>query len=209
MINNYFKTMWRGLMKNKFYTAINVLGLTIGMASAILILLWIQNEMSHDRFHAKIDRLYTANNRDVVSGKLIAWGTTPNLLGPVLKKDYPEVDDVVRVNDFAANYLLSVGDKSFSLHGVFVDSGFFNLFSFPLLQGNARTALNGVNSIVLTKQLAIKLFGKEDAVGKTLRIDRDDNVTVTGVMEDLPNNTSFKFEYLLPWTYFIKKGNTN
>jgi putative ABC transport system permease protein len=199
--------MWRGLMKNKFYTAINILGLTIGMASAILILLWIQNEMSHDRFHAKIDRLYSANNRDMVSGKLVAWSTTPKPLAPALKKDYPEVEDVVRVNDYAANYLLSFGDKSFSLHGVFVDTGFLNMFSFPLLEGNARTALNDVNSIVLTKQLAIKLFGKEDAMGKTVRLDRGDNLTVTGVLKDLPNNTSFKFEYILPWSYFLKKGN--
>ena len=199
--------MWRGLMKNKFYTAINILGLTIGMASAILILLWIQNEMSHDRFHAKIDRLYTANNRDMVNGKLAAWSTTPKPLAPALKKDYPEVEDVVRVNDYAANYLLSFGDKSFSLHGVFVDTGFLNMFSFPLLEGNAGTALNGVNGIVLTKQLAIKLFGKEDAMGKTVRIDRGDNLTVTGVLKDLPNNTRFKFEYILPWSYFLKKGN--
>jgi putative ABC transport system permease protein len=197
--------MWRGLMKHKFYTAINILGLTIGMASAILILLWIQNEVSHDRFHAKIDRLYTANNRDMVSGKLEAWTTTPKPLGPALKKDFPEVEDVVRVNNSNANYLLSAGDKNFSLHGVFVDTGFFNLFSFPLLEGNTRSALNDVNGIVLTKQLAIKLFGKEDAMGKTVRLDRGDNLTVTGVMKDLPNNTSFKFEYILPWSYFIKK----
>ena len=82
MIRNYFKTMWRGLLKNKFYSSINILGLTIGMASAILILLWIQNEMSHDRFHAKTDRIYIANNRDKVSGKMLAWNTTPKPLGP-------------------------------------------------------------------------------------------------------------------------------
>ena len=208
MIRNYFKTMWRGLMKSKFYTAINILGLTIGMASAILILLWIQNEMSHDRFHAKIDRIYTANNRDMVSGKLLAWNTTPNPLGPAIKKDFPDVEDVVRVNDYAANYLLSVGDKSFSLHGVIVDTGFFNLFSFPLPEGNVRTALSD-NSIILTKQLALKLFGNEDPMGKTVSIDRKDNLTVTGVLKDLPNNTSFKFEYMLPWSFAIKKGIDN
>lgn len=196
--------MWRGLMKSKFYTAINILGLTIGMASAILILLWIQNEMSHDRFHAKIDRIYTVNNRDVVSGTLMAWSTTPKPMGPAIKKDFPDVEEVVRVNDYGANYLLSTGDKNFSLHGIFADTGFFNLFSFPLLEGNVRTAL-GVNSIILTKQLAVKLFGNEDPMGKTVSIDRTDNLTVTGVLEDLPNNTSFKFEYMLPWSFAIKK----
>ncbi|HEX6431671.1 MAG TPA: ABC transporter permease, partial [Niastella sp.] len=203
MIRNYFKIMWRGLMRSKFYSSINILGLTIGMASAILILLWIQNEMSHDRFHAKIDRLYTANNRDIVSGKMVAWRTTPKPLGPAMKKDFPDVEDVVRVNDYGANFLLTAGDKRFSLHGDFVDTGFLNMFSFPLLEGNANTALNDINSIVLTKQLAIKLFGNEDAMGKTVRIDSVDNFTVTGVLKDLPNNTIFKFEYLLPWSYTI------
>jgi len=206
MIRNYFKTMWRSLMKNKFYSSLNILGLTIGMASAILILLWIQNEMSHDRFHSKIDRIYVANNRDKVNGKMFAWNTTPKPLGPAIKKDFPEVEDVVRVNDFGANFLLTAGDKHFSLHGDFVDSGFFNMFSFPLLEGNANVALNGINNIVLTKQLAIKLFGNEDAMGKIVRIDSVDNFTVTGVLKDLPNNTVFKFEYLLPWAYSTKKG---
>src|SRR5678816_160124 len=144
MIRNYFKTMWRGLMKNKFYSTINILGLTIGMASAILILLWIQNEMSHDRFYEKTDRIYVANNRDKVNGKMLAWNTTPKPLGPAIKKDFPEVEDVVRVNDFGANFLLTAGEKHFSLHGDFVDPGFLNMFSFPLLEGRANTAFNGI-----------------------------------------------------------------
>jgi len=206
MISNYLKTMWRSLLKNKFYSAINIAGLTVGMVSAILILLWVQNEMSHDRFHAKIDRIYLANNRDKVNGELLAWRTTPHPLGLAIKKDYPEVEDVVRINDYGANFLLSAGEKHFSLHGQFVDSGYFNMFSFPLLEGNANTALNNINSIVLTKQLAIKLFGNEDALGKTVRIDSVDNFVVTGVLKDLPNNTMFKYEYLLPWSYSTKKN---
>jgi len=198
--------MWRSLLKNKFYTVINIAGLTVGMASAILILLWIQNEMSHDRFHAKVDRIYLANNRDKINGEMFAWNTTPHPLGLAVKKDYPEVEDVVRINDYGANFLLSVGDKHFSLHGQFVDSGYFNVFSFPLLEGNAHTALNSISNIVLTKQLAIKLFGNENALGKIVRIDSADNFVVTGVLKDLPNNTRFKYEYLLSWAYATKKG---
>ena len=206
MIRNYFKTMWRGLMKNKFYSTINILGLTIGMASAILILLWIQNEMSHDRFYVKTDRIYLANNRDKVNGKMMAWNNTPKPLGPAIKKDYPEVEDVVRLNEYAANFLLTAGDKHFSLHGEFADSGFLKMFSLPLLKGNPNTALNNPNSIVLTQQLAVKLFGKEDAMGKTVRIDTTDYFTVTGISKDLPANTRFNFEYVLPWNYLTKKG---
>ncbi len=193
-------------MKNKFYSFINILGLTIGMASAILILLWIQNEMSHDRFYEKTDRIYLANNRDKVNGKMLAWNNTPKPLGLAIKNDYPEVEDVVRLNEYAANFLITTGEKHFSIHGEFADPGFLKMFSLPLLEGNPNTSLNNPNSIVLTQQLAIKLFGKEDAVGQTVRVDSSDYFTVTGVLKDLPSNSRFNFDYILPWTYATRKG---
>ncbi len=207
MFKNYFKIAWRNLLRNKAFSVINISGLAVGMASAILIFLWIQNEMSHDRFHTKIDRIYLMNNRDKSSnGGLVVWNFTSRPMGPAIKKDYPEVEDVVRVNNSGANFLISNGDKHFSIHGDIVDSGFLNMFSFPLQEGDASTALNGVNNIVLTEQLAKKLFGNEDAMGKTVKIDSTNYATVTGVLKDLPNNTSFEFEYLLPWAYATKMG---
>src|SRR5436305_12995140 len=110
MFKNYFKIIWRGLMKNKFYSFINILGLTIGMASAILILLWIQNEWSHDSFYEKTDRIYLANNRDKVNGKMFAWNNTPKPLGLTIKKDYHEVEDDVRLNEYEANLMVSSAD---------------------------------------------------------------------------------------------------
>lgn len=193
-------------MKNKFYSFINIIGLTIGMASAVLILLWIQNELSHDRFYEKTNRICLANNRDKVNGKTMAWRTTPAPMGVAIKQDYPEVEDVVRVQEYAANFLLTAGDKHFSLHGEFADTGFFSMFSFPLLEGNSATALNKPNDIVLTQQLAIKLFGKEDVVGKIVRIDSSDYFTVSAVMKDLTSNTRFNFEYVLPWNYAVHKN---
>ena len=145
-------------MKNKFYSFINILGLTIGMASAILILLWIQNEVSHDRFYKKTDRIYLANNRDKVNGKILAWNNTPKPLGLALKRDYPEVEDVVRLNEYAANFLISTDDKHFSLHGEFADPGFLSMFSLPLLEGNPTTSLNNPNNIILTQQISNKTF---------------------------------------------------
>ena len=199
MLKNYFKVAFRNLLRNKAFSFINISGLAIGMASAILILLWIQNEMSHDRFHAKGDRIYVMNNRDHFSGKLWAWNTTPKILGPTLKADYPDVEDVARINN--CNFLFTVGDKHLNIQGVFTDSGFLNIFSFPLLQGNANKALSENYHIVLTEKLAKKLFGNENAMGKTILIDSNANFTVSGVLKDLPNNTAFKFEYLLPWSY--------
>ncbi|MES1223023.1 MAG: ABC transporter permease, partial [Bacteroidota bacterium] len=197
---NYLKIAFRNLWRSKGFSIINIAGLAIGMASAVLILLWIQNEMSHDKFYEKKDRIYTANNRDKFNGQLWAWATTPAVMGPVMKMSYPgDIDDVVRVNN--ANFLLSVGDKHMNVHGHYVDTGFLNVFSFPLLKGNVAQALKGNYNIVITETLAKKLFGNDEAMGKIIRIDSVDNFTVSAVLKDLPNTTSFAFEYLLPWSY--------
>ncbi|MGN6195629.1 MAG: ABC transporter permease [Ginsengibacter sp.] len=204
MIKNYFKIAFRNLWRNKGFSAINIFGLAIGMASAILILLWIQNEMSHDRFHKKIDRIYVMNNRDHFNGKLQAWATTPKILAPTLKADYPEVEQAVRVSN--ANFLFTVGEKHLNVQGYFTDSGFLKTFSFPLLRGNENTALSENYHIVITNKLAKKLFGDEEAMGKTIRIDSNANFVVSGVLKDLPNNTKADFEYLLPWSYLKTIG---
>ncbi|GGB18725.1 ABC transporter permease [Puia dinghuensis] len=207
-----FRLSLRSLLKNKLYSFINISGLAVGLASAILICLWIQSEVSHDRFHPNIDRLYLLNNRDQNNGGVYVWNYTCVPLGPAIQKDYPEVERAVRVNNSGANFLISAGDKHFSIHGNFVDTGFFSLFNFPLLEGNPSTALNSVKNIVLTQQLARKLFGNEDPMGRTVRVDSVDYLTVTGVLKDLPANTSFQFDYLLPFSYFLKifpNGNNN
>jgi ABC-type antimicrobial peptide transport system permease subunit len=204
MFKNYLKIALRHLQKSKGFSAINIIGLAIGMASAMLILLWIQNEMSHDRFHEKIDRIYTTNNRDKFNGQLYAWSTQPKIMAPTLKKDFPEVEDAVRVSE--TTFLLSFGEKHLNVHGNFTDPGFLSMFSFPLLKGNAAAALNGMYNIVITEKLSKKLFGNDDAMGKIIRIDSAENFTVTGIMKDLPNNTVFDFEYLLNWLYMKKIG---
>src|SRR6188474_1251876 len=110
MIKNYLKIAFRNLWKSKVFSIINIAGLAIGMASAVLILLWIQNEMSHDKFHAKGDRIYTASNRDKFNGQVWAWSTTPKILGPTIKLQYPgDVEDVTRSN--FAGFLFTVGEK--------------------------------------------------------------------------------------------------
>ncbi|MFT3702627.1 MAG: ABC transporter permease [Agriterribacter sp.] len=201
MFKTNLKIAIRNLMKNKLYSFINISGLTVGMASAMLIFLWIENELSHDRFHANIDRTYLMNKRDKGNAGISVSNYTPRPLGPAIKKDYPEVEEVVRVNNSGANFLISNNDKHFSIHGIFADPGFLKVFSFPLLQGDAEKSLNSVQNILLTEQLAKKLFGNENALGKSVRIDSTDYATVTGVLKDLPNNTSFQFEYVLPWSY--------
>lgn len=205
MIKNYFKIAFRNLLRNKGFSFINISGLAIGMASAILIFLWIQSELTYDRFHEKEDRIYEAWNRAVFSGELQCWNTTPKILARTLEKDLPEVERAVRVN-WPNNFLFSVDDKRLMVPGNIVDTGFLQMFSFPVLKGNPQTALNGVSSIVLTEKLAKKLYGDEDPLGKIVRLDNRDNFTVTAIMKDLPENTRFKFEYLLPWKYLTQRG---
>ena len=204
MLTNYLKIAFRNLWKNKGFSFINIAGLAVGMASAMLILLWIQNEVSHDRFHKNIDRIYTLNNRDKFNGELWAWNTTPKILAPTLKHEFPDIEESVRFNN--ATFLFTVGEKHLNVAGGFTDSGFFRVFDFPFIKGNAATALDKINSIVITEDLSKKLFGNDDAMGKVIKIDSSDYFTVTGVLKKLPNNTSFDFEYMLPWAYSKKIG---
>ncbi|WP_336517891.1 ABC transporter permease [Pollutibacter soli] len=203
MINNYFKTLFRNLARNKGYSFLNITGLAVGMAAAMLILLWIQNQLSMERFHEKGDRIYVMYNRDTdPEGNKWAWNSTPKILGPTLKADYPEVEDFTRFNNIT--FLLTSGEKRMNKRGAFADSSFLNIFSFPLLEGTVATSLQNSYSIVLTEKFAKALFGNEKALGKTIRIDSVNNCTVTAVLKDLPNNTLFEFEYLLPWSYMRK-----
>lgn len=204
MIRNFFKVAYRNLLRNKGFSAINITGLAVGMASAILILLWIQDELSYDEFHENKDRIYEVWNRLPSDGKIRCWNTVPAPLARTLEKDLPEVERAVRVES-DNEMLLSVGDKKIIKSGNIVDTGFLQMFSFPMLKGNPSTALNDMHSVVLTEKTAKSLFGNEDAMGKIVKIDNKDNFIVTGILKDLPNNTRFYCEFLLPWSY-IKYG---
>ena len=203
MFKNFLKIAYRNLLRNKGFSAINIAGLTVGMASALLILLWIQNEVSYDKFHKNKDYLYEAWNRGTFNNKLQCWHSTPKILGPTLKQEYPEIADVARTNN--QWFVTTVGLKQISCSGLFADPSFLKMFSFPVLQGNAETALNSVSNVVITQKMAIKMFGTEDAIGKILKIDKT-NFTVSGILKDLPTNTRFTFEFIMPWAYMTKLG---
>ncbi|WP_229238617.1 ABC transporter permease [Dyadobacter sp. Leaf189] len=195
MIKNYFKIAVRNLLRNKGFSAINILGLVVGMASAILILLWIYNEVSYDRFHRNAPYLYTAWNRGTFDGKLQCWDGTPKILGTTLKEEFPEIAAMSR--NHSRWYVTKAGEKKISSEAMVTDAAFLTMFDFPLLQGDVRTALSNAGSIVITQRMAVKMFGTEDALNKVITIDKD-NFTVTGIMKDLPTNTAFTFEFLPP-----------
>ena len=206
MLLNYFKIAFRNLLKSKGFSVINITGLSIGMASAILIILWINHEVQYDQFHEKKDRIYEAWNRSTFSNKLQSWNTTPKILAKAMQQDLPEVEKTARVN-WQDNYLLTVGEKSVAIDGNVVDSTFLDVFSFPLSKGNVATALQDPHSMVITEKLALNLFGDENPMGKIVKLNNSENFTVTGVARDLPDNSRFKFEFLIPWAYQRTIGN--
>jgi putative ABC transport system permease protein len=210
MLRNYIKTAWRSLLRGKGFSLINIAGLAVGMAGATLILLWLFNEISFDRFHVNRDRIYKVYAMtDIPGEKHNTIDVVSQPLGPAMKAKFPEVETFARLAD-VNHFLFTAGDKSFTnLEGDFVDPDFLRIFSFPLVAGDQSQPLGSVYSIVLTEKLARKLFGTTDVVGKTIKIDSTDNFTVTGVLKDLPFNTEFNFEYLLPWTYLKKLGWNN
>ena len=196
MLKNYFKIAIRNLLRNKGFSILNISGLAIGMASAMLILLWVQAAMSTDRFHTKLDRLYQVWSNDKINGTIRSLSATPEIMAPTLKKDYPEIEGVTRVQ-WTRNLLSDGNDVKLMSVGNVVDSDFLTMFSFPLLRGDAATALDDPQAIVITQKLAKKLFNSDDVVGRTITMGQTDIFKVTGVFRDLPVNSKFRYiEYL-------------
>ena len=210
MLSNYLKTAWRSLLRGRSFSVINISGLVVGMTGAALILLWLFHEISFDRFHANRDRIYQLYAMTDIPGvKHASIGIVSQPVGLAIRQKLPEVESVARLAD-VDHFLVTAGNKSFTrLSGEFVDPDFLHIFSFPVVDGDKEDPLRTVNSIVVTKTLARQLFGTTDVVGKTIRLDSVDNFTVTAVLKDLPANTEFNFQYLLPWSYLKKLGWNN
>jgi putative ABC transport system permease protein len=200
MIKNFFTIAYRNILRNKSFSVINISGLAISMASAMLILLWVHNEMSYDNFYKNSSRLYQCWNRNKGNDGINCWNVTPKPLSAALKKDYPEVEQATRVFWDEA-FLFTVSEKKMNVTGNMVDPEFLTMFQFPFIKGDMNTALSHPGDIVITQKLSRKLFGDEDAMGKTVKVDNKYFFTVSAVMKDLPNNTQFDFEYLLPWSH--------
>lgn len=193
MIKNYFKIAFRNLWRHRGFSALNIFGLAVGMAACFLIFLYIKFELSYDSFHSKSDRIYRVvadikTPTEVIHGSGPAWAVAPNA-----KDEFPDIEEFVRVaeND---NVLFRKGDIKFiEEKAMWADSAFFRVFDFKLLKGDPNSALREPFSVVLTEENAKKYFGKENPMGKTLLITGDAKpATVTGVMEDIPENSQIQ-----------------
>jgi putative ABC transport system permease protein len=204
MFKNYILIAVRLIKKNKLYSFINIFGLAIGLATCLLILLWIRDELSFDRFHENTDRIYKIVCSDLLSDEKYAV-TTP-ALGPALKQDFPEILRVTRYFEMD-NLVVKVGEKKSLEDGIaFVDPSFLEIFSFTLIKGNPRTALATPFSIVLTESQAQQYFGPEDPIGKTLTVAGNYDFEVTGLMSDPPLNSHLRFDFLVPVEFMKEFG---
>jgi putative ABC transport system permease protein len=206
MIRHFFQIAWRQLMKRKFYSLINIVGLAIGIACCILIALYVQHELSYDQYHAKKDRIYRVLQtfRSLQPGEAVTppiaqdywvWGCAP--VGLALQADFPQIEKVVRFMS-PMSLLLERGGKRFQQDNLLMmDSSAFDVFNWKMIQGDPHKALVATNSIVLTRSVAKKFFGNQNPVGQSLRVDNDDYFMVTGVMEDVPANSQFTFNGLV------------
>ena len=207
MIKNYFKTAWRNLLKNKIFSFINVLGLAIGIAAFLLIVNYLRFEYSFDDFNVNKNRIYRVPmSVTEKGGKPQTFAFTYPAVAPAMKKDFPEVQDAVR---FRIRWgVVQHGDKKIVENGniFYVDPSVFNVFSFPFDQGSAATAFRQLNDAVITHSTALKYFGNENAIGKTLHYDNEDYV-VTAVLKDVPANSHIQFNILLNYNKYIQLTN--
>lgn len=196
MFKNYFKTAWRNIRKNKLFSAINILGLSIGIATCFVIMLYVQDELSYDRFNSNADNIARiAFNANMGGGKIFET----SVMAPVaqtMKNDFAEVQDATRLAPFGTPKIMVKNklfkDDQFAL----VDPNFFNIFTLPLIKGDAKTALLQPNTVILSETTAKKYFGNDDAIGKTIVYINNNNqlFKVTGVMKDVPANSHFHFD---------------
>ena len=197
MFKNYFKIALRNLLKSKGYTLINVAGLALGLAACLLILLFVQDELSYDRHHAEADQIYRVTLEALLGEQEINGPITPAPMAQALVNDYPEVVQATRLFTFSGETLVRYEANQFIEERFFFgDSTVFDVFTFPLLQGDPETALVEPNTVVLTESTARKYFGQEDPMGKTIRVDDQFDYEVTGVMEDVPETSHFHFDFL-------------
>lgn len=207
MLKNYLTTALRNLYKNRGFTALNILGLTIGLASFLLIALYVYHELSFDRFNEKADRIYRITENLRTENELLLQSTSSPPMGPRLKDEFPEVEDYVRF--LQTDMLVKKGDLTFYEENCYLaDSTVFDVFTFPMVKGDPETALVEPYSVVLTEPMAIKYFGDENPLDQTLQVG-EDVLKVTGIIKDIPENAHFRFDMLISFSSWSVNNKEN
>lgn len=209
MFKNYFIIAWRNLKANKFYSLINISGLAVGLATGIMLLLWVQNEYSFDKFNKNYKHIYNLSVHFVTNGKAIVWSNVPGPLA-VYGQSMPQLKSVVRIADGWGKLFSNIQHTKIlgGFHIAFVDSTFFQIFNFKLLESNRANLFPNNNSVILTQSTAKKMFGNKNAMGKVI-ICEDNNFTVTGILKDFPENSTIQCDAIFPMGFYAAQFTAN
>lgn len=210
MIRNYLTTTFRNFLRNKAYSSINVLGLAVGLACSFFIVLWIQDEVSYDRFHEDGDRTFAVMRHSTFGGRKGTTRSMPKPLAEALVNDYPEITNTILVS-WEMELPLTLNDNVYRSTARYVGGDFFEVFTFPLIVGDASKALRNPESVAISATLAEKYFGvdwrkRDDVLGTSFRLENRLDVSLTGVFEDVPSNSSIQFEFVVPIEEYIRRN---
>ena len=205
MFKNYLKITLRNLWKNKTFSAVNIAGLAVGLAVFILIMLWVQNELSYDGFHKDKGRIaMTMVNQSFGNKEIQTYPAVPSMLAETMKKDLPAIENSALVS-WGDQRMFTYGEKHFVENGLYVGEDFLKIFSFPLLKGDTEKVLREPNTVLISEKLAQKYFGDQDPVGKMISIEKTLAYKVEGVLKDVPENATLKFDFLMPVKDYINQ----
>ncbi len=196
MFKNFFKTAWRNMTRNKLTGFINVFGLAIGLSCSLLIWLWVRDELSYNRVFPEAKNIYEVHVNAPFNGDTVTITVSPGPLAEAIQNNIPQIEAATKMT-YSRNILFTVGSKSLKEKGSYATPGFFNVFRFKILDGNAEKAIASVNQVVITREIAQKYFNTTEAVGKTIRIDNKKDYKVGAVIEDIPHNSTIQFSWLI------------
>jgi putative ABC transport system permease protein len=206
MIKNHLKVALRNLWKNKTYSFLNIFGLSVGIACAGFIFLWVEDELNYNHNNFKRNQLYQVLENQAYEGKTYTFSATPGLLAPSMKEEIPGVKNSCRFT-WNRYTLFSLGDKTIYETGYYADSSIFNMFTLPFTQGKKQHAFDQLHSLVISEKMAKKFFANEkNIIGKTLKMDNKEDYVISGVMKDLPENSSLQFDWLAPFKVYFDKN---
>ena len=196
MVRNFIKTAFRNLIKNKGFTAINILGLALGLATCLLIVFYVTDELSYDRFNKNFERIYRVDEDLKYNGDLYQDAVCPAPLAGTLTAQFPEIGNTVRFRQVGTFQVRKGTQNIHEDYVTYCDNSIFKIFTLPIIDGNANSALLAPNSVVITESIARKYFNRINVVGETLVFNDDKPFKVTGVIKDIPKQSHFRFHFL-------------
>ncbi|MFT3826034.1 MAG: ABC transporter permease [Chitinophagaceae bacterium] len=207
MLRNFFKTTLRSFLKNKTYSILNIAGLAIGIACAALIFLWVEDEVNYNDMHINKDNLYAVRVNEAYSAGTVTHWSTPALAGPSIQNDIPGIKSACRKSEGTASMLFTVNNKPMYAGGCYAEASLFSMFTLPFVQGNAHTPFSQLHSLVITEKAAVKFFGAAaNVIGKIVRMDNKQDYVISGVVKDIPENSSLQFEWVAPFDVFYDEN---